>query len=48
MAKIYRFGPFQLDADAEMLFRGSDPIVLGQRAVALLRLLLESRSPRMR
>jgi TolB-like protein/Flp pilus assembly protein TadD len=37
----YEFGPFRLDADAEILFRDAQPIVLGQRAVALLRLLLE-------
>jgi TolB-like protein len=41
MAMIYEFGPFRLDADAEILFRGAEPIVLGQRAVALLRLLLQ-------
>src|SRR5437667_4274332 len=41
MATIYEFGPFRLDADAEILFRGAEPTVLGQRAVALLRLLLE-------
>jgi len=41
MAKTYEFGPFRLDADAEILFRGAQPIVLGRRAVALLRLLLE-------
>ena len=41
MATIYEFGPFRLDADAEILFRGAEPIVLGRRAVALLRLLLE-------
>ena len=41
MAMIHEFGPFRLDADAEILFRGVEPIVLGQRAVALLRLLLE-------
>jgi TolB-like protein len=41
MARTYEFGPFRLDADAEILFRGTEPIVLGQRAVALLRLLLE-------
>jgi TolB-like protein/Tfp pilus assembly protein PilF len=40
MATIHTFGPFRLDADAEMLFRGAEPMVLGQRAVALLRLLL--------
>jgi TolB-like protein len=41
MEKFYEFGPFRLDADAKMLFRGAEPIVLGQRAVALLRLLVE-------
>jgi TolB-like protein len=41
MAMIYEFGPFRLDADAEILFRGAEPTVLGQRAVALLRLLLQ-------
>jgi len=38
---IHEFGPFRLDSAAEILFRGTEPIVLGQRAVALLRLLLE-------
>ena len=41
MATAYEFGPFRLDADSEILFRDGQPIVLGQRAVALLRLLLE-------
>src|SRR5947199_7867239 len=41
MAPIHEFGPFRLDAEAEILFRGAEPTVLGQRAVALLRLLLE-------
>ncbi len=41
MATAYELGPFRLDADAEILFRDAQPIVLGQRAVALLRLLLE-------
>jgi TolB-like protein len=41
MATIYEVGPFRLAADAEILFRGSEPIALGRRAVALLRLLLE-------
>lgn len=38
--EIYRFGPFALDANAGILFRGSDPTMLGRRSVALLRLLL--------
>src|SRR5437879_8123157 len=41
MATIHSFGPFRLDTDAEILFRGAEPTVLGQRAVALLRLLLD-------
>jgi TolB-like protein len=41
MATIHTFGPFRLDADAETLFHGTEPTVLGQRAVALLRVLLE-------
>lgn len=41
MASMLEFGPFRLDDDAEMLLCGSEPTVLGQRGVALLRLLLE-------
>lgn len=41
MATTYEFGPFRLDADAAILFRDAEPTMLGQRAVALLRLLLE-------
>ena len=41
MSTIHRFGPFRLDADAGILFRGTEPAALGQRAVALLRVLLE-------
>src|SRR5438552_8301881 len=41
MATIYEFGPFRLAADAEMLFRGCEPVALGRRAVTLLRLLVE-------
>ena len=32
---IHAFGPFRLDADAEILFRGSEPLPVGKRAVAL-------------
>src|SRR5215468_1761265 len=31
---MYAFGPFRLDANAEILFRGSDPLPVGKRAVA--------------
>ena len=41
MAPTYVLGPFRLDAKAEILFRGAEPVALGQRAVALLRVLLE-------
>jgi TolB-like protein/Flp pilus assembly protein TadD len=41
MAKTYRLGPFRLDAEAQVLFRGTDPLPLGHRAVALLRVLVE-------
>jgi TolB-like protein/Tfp pilus assembly protein PilF len=41
MATTHEFGPFRLDTDAAILFHGAEPTVLGQRAVALLRLLLE-------
>jgi TolB-like protein len=38
---MYKFGPFGLDENAGILFRGAEPTMLGQRAVSLLRLLLE-------
>ena len=41
MAITYRFGQFGLDAEAGILSHGTEPTILGQRAVALLRLLLE-------
>lgn len=41
MAKTFVFGPYRLDAGAGILFRGTEPVVLGQRAVALLALLVE-------
>src|SRR3990167_3880888 len=41
MPTVYRFGPFRLDPAAELLFRGAEPMALGQRAVALLRVLVE-------
>ncbi|PBB67410.1 transcriptional regulator [Mesorhizobium sp. WSM4312] len=39
---IYRFGPFRLDPTAGILYRGTEPTMLGRRAVALLRQLLEN------
>src|SRR5882757_10680532 len=40
MAAIHSFGPFRLDAEAEILFKGSEPVPLGRRAVALLHALV--------
>lgn len=40
MAKTLAFGPFRLEPAAGILFRGSEPVALGQRAVALLGLLV--------
>jgi TolB-like protein len=39
---LYQFGPFRLDPEAGILYRGAEPTMLGQRAVALLRRLLEN------
>ncbi|MES5485320.1 FlgO family outer membrane protein [Bradyrhizobium sp. INPA03-11B] len=41
MATNYRFGSFLLDADSEVLFRGTEVIALGRRPVALLRVLVQ-------
>jgi len=41
MARTYTIGPFRLDAEAQVLFRGAEPLALGQRAVALLHALVE-------
>src|SRR6185437_5389362 len=37
----YQFGPFRLDPVAGILYRGTELTMLGQRAIALLRLLLD-------
>jgi TolB-like protein/Flp pilus assembly protein TadD len=34
-------GPFQLDCEAQLLLRGREPVALGKRAVAVLRVLVE-------
>jgi DNA-binding winged helix-turn-helix (wHTH) protein len=39
---VYQFGPFRLDPGVGILYRGTEPTMLGRRAVALLRLLLEN------
>ena len=41
MAKALQVSPLRLDAKAEILFCGTEPVALGRRAVALLRLLVE-------
>ncbi|HXA69719.1 MAG TPA: transcriptional regulator, partial [Stellaceae bacterium] len=41
MGTSYFLGPFRLDAEAGILFRRAKPMALGQRAVALLRALVE-------
>ena len=41
MAKVHVLGPFRLDAAAQMLFQGTEPVALGKRAVALLRALVQ-------
>lgn len=37
----YALGSFRLDTKAEILFRGGEPTAVGQRAVAVLRVLVE-------
>jgi len=41
MATTYILGPFRLDAEAEILFRGAQPMTLGRRAIAVLCMLVE-------
>jgi DNA-binding winged helix-turn-helix (wHTH) protein len=41
MATILAFGSFRLDAKAKILFRGSEPLPVGKRAVSLLRVQVE-------
>ena len=38
---IFEIGPFCLDAQGETLFRGTEPVALSHRAVALLRMLVD-------
>ena len=38
---IYALGPFRLDTEGNLLLRGSEPLTLGRRALALLRALME-------
>jgi class 3 adenylate cyclase/predicted ATPase len=41
MPTMRALGPFRLDTEAGILFRGTEPVALGSRAVALLRVLTE-------
>jgi DNA-binding winged helix-turn-helix (wHTH) protein/predicted ATPase len=41
MATIHALGPFRLDTQDDLLFRGTEPTALGRRAAALLRALVE-------
>ena len=41
MTKLYQLGPFRLDAEAQTLFRGTEAVALGRRAVAVLLVLVE-------
>src|SRR5271163_4824174 len=40
---IHALGPFRLDTQDDLLWRGSEPVALGRRAIALLRALVERR-----
>ena len=39
---LYQFGPFRLDPEVGILFYEAEPTMLGQRAVALLRVLIQN------
>ena len=41
MAKTYSLGPFRLDVDAKILFRGAEPVALGHRAISVLNILVQ-------
>jgi DNA-binding winged helix-turn-helix (wHTH) protein len=41
MVTIYGLGPFRLDMQDDLLFRGAEPVTLGRRAIALLQALVE-------
>jgi class 3 adenylate cyclase len=40
---IHALGPFRLDTEVGLLFRGAEPVMLGRRAIALLLALVERR-----
>jgi TolB-like protein/Tfp pilus assembly protein PilF len=41
MVRAYALGPFLLDTQSDLLWRGTQPMALGRRAIALLRALVE-------
>src|SRR5260370_7903576 len=41
MGTIHALGPFRLETQSDLLFRGTEPVALGRRATALLRALVE-------
>ena len=43
METVYTLGPFRLDTQSDLLWRGTKPAALGRRAIALLRALVERR-----
>src|SRR5215472_5886353 len=43
MGSAYALGPFRLDTQSDVLWRGTEPAALGRRAIALLRALVERR-----
>src|SRR5215467_1687942 len=43
MGTAYALGPFRLDTQSDVLWRGTEPAALGRRAIALLRALVERR-----
>jgi TolB-like protein len=42
VSAIYKFGPFRLDVENQVLFRGAEPVAIGRRAVAVLCILIDS------
>ena len=41
MGTAYALGPFRLDTQSDLLWLGTEPLALGRRAIALLRVLVE-------
>ena len=43
MSTAYALGPFRLDTQSKLLWGGTEPVALGRRAIALLKLLIGAR-----